>query len=75
MDTIYSDVKNATRFIGGKPVEWESIQRRTYDIVNVLVALGCVERLKDKQIVYKGYDEIERDETAFRRVLNKVLNC
>jgi len=56
----------------GKQAEWENIQRRIYDIINVLIAVGCVERLKDKRIAYKGFNEIEVVETETKKVLIEI---
>lgn len=59
----------------GKAVERDNIQRRIYDIINVLVAIGCVERLGDRRLSYKGFDEIELVQAQTLRVIGVHDQC
>ena len=58
MNAIFNDSETAPRFerVTDKQFELGNIQRRIYDVVNVLVALGYIEKLPNKMIACKRSD-------------------
>ena len=56
VNAIFNDTEAAPRLdlVADKQFELGNIQRRIYDVVNVLVALGYIQKLPNKMIAYKG---------------------